>query len=758
MRRLIGSLLFLLIVTSSLYALTRHVPAEYGSIQAGLNASATGDTVLVQPGTYLENIIWPSTNGIKLIAAGDTTNTFIDGNQVDRVIRISSGGTIDTTTAIIGFTIRNGNSPYDYGGGIYCNQSSPTIKDCNISYNYAYTIGGGVYCEDNSSPIITDCLISNNYAYDGGGIFCYNQSNPLIISCIISYNVGEDKSGGINCTYNANPTINDCIIQNNTSAHAGGIYCWSSAPNITNCIIKENQAGNKGGGVWCASSSNPVIINCLFISNWSGNDGGGIYFTNSSTTINNCTFVENETDYGGNISCYDNAHPNINNCNVTDNIGIAVKVWNGCSIDITYSNFFNNGGNFTGISDPDLGDIVDTNTNGDSCDVYQNIFLDPLYIDPGNGDYHLQANSPCIDAGDPDSPLDPDDTISDIGAYFYDQYLIPWITIESPNGGEEWWVLTEHSITWASNRDANVRIELYDGPDLSQVLASDNINTGEFLWTIPENLTPSSEYTIRVFMPSDPSVEDASDGPFQVLAPPSVTLTPFEPPIVIGPNGGGYWYWMVVENPTNTTGSGQAWSQVILPNGYTYGPLFTVNITLGPGETYAPAIPYGQWVPSYAPAGTYEQIMSIGVYPNLVMDTDSFTWEKLLGVNTSAKPVETWSLTDWPAEPSQPGEDIVAADPQHESTLPTAFKVSAAYPNRFNASTTITVSLPEAAPLDVSVYNVMGQKVATLAEGRYSAGLHKLTFNDPGMATGIYFIHTSVPGKLDQVQKVVLVK
>jgi len=354
--------------------------------------------------------------------------------------------------------------------------------------------------------------------------------------------------------------------------------------------------------------------------------------------------------------------------------------------------------------------------------------------------------------------LDPDESITDIGAYYFHQNLVPEITITSPNGGEEWWVQTDHAITWTSNFPENVSIELYEGPELSLVIASDISNTGEFLWTIPGDLPPGSNHTIRVFMTSDPAVEDVSDGPFTVLAPPSVTLTPYDPPVVIPSYGGGYWYWMVVDNPTNTPGSGHAWSEIVLPNGNVYGPLFTENITLGPGQTFAPEIPYGQWVPSYAPAGTYEQVMSIGVYPNLVMDTDSFTWEKLSGAVTSAKPLETWSLSDWPAEPSQPGEDIVAADPQHDSALPTTFKVSAAYPNPFNASTTVTVSLPKAALLDVSVFNVMGQKVATLADGQFSAGLQKLTFSDSRMATGIYFIHTSVPGYLDQVQKVMLVR
>lgn len=81
---------------------------------------------------------------------------------------------------------------------------------------------------------------------------------------------------------------------------------------------------------------------------------------------------------------------------------------------------------------PGFGEKIHVNHNGDLCDNYQNIFEDPLFTDTQNGDFSLQPDSPCIDAADPGDPLDPDSTIADMGALYFDQ-LYTGITYKNEN-------------------------------------------------------------------------------------------------------------------------------------------------------------------------------------------------------------------------------------------------------------------------------------------------------------------------------------
>jgi hypothetical protein len=116
----------------------------------------------------------------------------------------------------------------------------------------------------------------------------------------------------------------------------------------------------------------------------------------------------------------------VTNCIFRSQYDFAIYFFTYTSASVSYSDFYDwgwSGGPFAGNPPAGLGTLVQTNYNGDSCDVYYNIFLDPLFEDFPMGDYHLTATSPCVDAGDPTYPYDPDSTITDMGVYWYDQRM-----------------------------------------------------------------------------------------------------------------------------------------------------------------------------------------------------------------------------------------------------------------------------------------------------------------------------------------------
>ena len=320
------------------------VPDHFAKIQNAIDDALTGDTVLVNPGTYYENI---DLKGRKILLSSrylftknysDIKNTVIDGGNAKSVVVCSSFET--ENTIISGFTIKNGKASGDYpenfGGGIRCITSSPTLENLIITNNYAQYGGGGIFFSISFSKLKNIKIVDNVAERDGGGIRA--TSSDIVVRNAIIANNKATNGGGLVCTYFSQ-------------------YCRVE---LINATVTHNSVTSK------STDDN---------SNFFG--GAGIKVTGAELILRNSIVAFNEGDYG--ISFY--------------NQGIV----NGFP-KISYSCFFGNtSGNFFKC-DPAYGALITKNTNGDDVDAYFNVFKDPIFT-PSVDDYTVFNSSPSVDAG-----------------------------------------------------------------------------------------------------------------------------------------------------------------------------------------------------------------------------------------------------------------------------------------------------------------------------------------------------------------------
>jgi len=316
------------------------------------------------------------------------------------------------------------------GGALTVSNSRLRISQCTFTDNFRYQDGGAMYFYSAWVEII-GCDISGNYVYFNGGGLYINESQCSIIDCIIDNNQAmqnQGGGGGIYCKYST-ISLESSTISNNIGGeyltYGGGIMVYSSSIQLSGCYIIYNYSSDKGGGIYLNTGSQLQMDHCVIAFNEAMDTGGGICISASGSFpqfISNCTFYGNIThSVGSAIGCLNYGSAHIVNSIIANNYGlygfyIAYPDINSFNYGCAYEN---EGGNFGGTLPVALGELTTVNANGDPCDNYYNIFLDPLFADTANGDFHLTENSPCVDAGAPDYLLDPDSTIADIGAFYF---------------------------------------------------------------------------------------------------------------------------------------------------------------------------------------------------------------------------------------------------------------------------------------------------------------------------------------------------
>lgn len=414
--------LFFILFLSGLTAIAGaniiHVPGDYSSIQMAINSATNGDTILVESGTYNENINFNGkaiTVGSLFITTGDESyieNTVINGGGYPSCVKFNNGESF--SSVLSGFTLTNGGNYY--GAGIHCySASSPTLSHLIVSNNNGDSgdsYGGGLCCLDGSNPKVSYVIFEDNYANEGGAVYCHNNSSPQFDHCVFFGNTSA-RGGAVQIAY-SNPGMNYCLFYNNSAEFAGGaVYVYAeSNPTFDHCTFTENQA-SWGGAIYC-------------------NELGG------APIINNSILWNDISDYDLEIFATSTVYPPV----------------------VTYSNI----------------------DNGSSQDWFGNgcIEQDPLFADVANNNYDLTADSPCINTGDPMSPPDEDGSVTDMGAFPFLELLPPGEAFEPIPADQSIEVELNQILGW-TNGEYTETIDLYFGTENPPTeMALEDVNVESF--------------------------------------------------------------------------------------------------------------------------------------------------------------------------------------------------------------------------------------------------------------------------------------
>ena len=231
------------------------VPSQYATIQAAVNASVSGDTVVIAAGAHLGPIDLGSRN-IRLVGSG-SANCFVQNEATAQgsVIRMQDG---PATALIQGITVRNGST------------GSPLPSEPD-------SLCGGGMLVVSSALTIRDCVFHNNSSTFGGGVYFY-RSSALVENCKFTSNSASSRAGGAD-VYECTASFTNCEFTSNASIIGGGAQVVRGQPTFTSVTFLSNIAWAIGGGI---AVSDPIagslltLDSCTIRLNTAETLGGGL--------------------------------------------------------------------------------------------------------------------------------------------------------------------------------------------------------------------------------------------------------------------------------------------------------------------------------------------------------------------------------------------------------------------------------------------------------------------------------------------------
>ena len=306
----------------------------------------------------------------------ETVQAAIDACEAEDTVIVHPGEYVGTLTVpnqiltIGSLILTTGNNAY----------IDSTILDGGMNNNPVVT-----FTNVNRASLLTGFTITGGGGVYGAGVLC-EASSPTLSYLKIINNAAGMRGGAINLRNGSNATVEHVVMNGNSAPMGGGLGIEASSPTISYCLIANNTGRNQGGGVY-VNRGEPAFSNITFYNNQCG-QGSSLHFLGNNLSITNSISWNNQ--------------------------GADFYAMMG-RISLDYSAVEGGRGAMSG-GNPVYGD--------------NNIVDNPQFVNADAGDFHIQEGSPCIDAGDPDSPEDPDGTRADMGMFPFNQvFPTPIITV-----------------------------------------------------------------------------------------------------------------------------------------------------------------------------------------------------------------------------------------------------------------------------------------------------------------------------------------
>jgi len=292
------------------------VPEQYATIQRAINAAKDGATIVISAGIYEETVV-VSKKSLTLTSDNPGNDTVVASTIIDAKHK---GNTIvlqDSSSIIIGLTIRGGCTENKGGGIRVFGKSSPLIKGNIIENNSTAMLGGGIAIIQAGEPRIVDNTIKNNEAKGGGGVYAISSSVYMKNNRVLSNTV--TKGGGGVWLQEGKGVLHGNLLTGNSAGAGGGLYISSgSEVNLVANEIRDNDA-DVGGGMFVIKDCKVQIQNNSFVENMASKAAGGIVIAfQSVVTLTGNRFEKNEAPEGA-VGIVEKATAEDKNNTFTDN-------------------------------------------------------------------------------------------------------------------------------------------------------------------------------------------------------------------------------------------------------------------------------------------------------------------------------------------------------------------------------------------------------------------------------------------------------